>query len=240
MSIEDEYDLPRNRPFLKWLWILLVLALIAVGSYAYATNLGGVRDALASVRETAEAAVDEVTQETEPGADVDPATFPDPSVHDLSQRIADLELRSAVRDAVERHPELAGVQLQVEVVDGRVTLRGTANTTDQRDAVAEIAAREGAEAVANEVEVRATQTETEIEGMDDPAAQLARKVEFELYSTDAFDLRHIEVGAAGGEVRLGGAVRSLAESLLAERIAGDVAGVDTVINDLEVAGSESQ
>jgi osmotically-inducible protein OsmY len=111
-------------------------------------------------------------------------------------------------------------------------LSGTVDTAEQRQAVEQIAVREGAESVANEIALRPP-GETE-----DPGAQLARKVEFELYSTDAFDLRHIEITAGGGEVRLGGSVRSLAERLLAERIARDVAGVDTVVDDLEVASTD--
>lgn len=235
MNIEDEYDLPRKKPFQKWLWFLLTLALVAGGSYAYATNLGGVRDALATVRETATVAVTETTKATVPTVDVDAATLPDdPLVYDLSRRIADLELRSAVRDAVERHPELATAMVRVQVADGRVTLSGTVDTAEQRDAVEQIAAREGAESVESEIALRAA-----ADGPQNASEQLARKVEFELYSTDAFDLSRIEITGADGEIRLGGSVRSLAERLLAERIAGDTAGVETVVNDLEVAGSET-
>ncbi len=233
MNLEDEYDLPRSRPWMKWLWALLILALIGAGSYAYATNLGGVRDALytvrVSVRETTEGAAGEDADEAEIPADVDLATLPDPEVQDLSRRIADLELRSAILDAIDRHPELASAAVRVQVVDGDATLSGTVNTAEQREAIIQIAVREGAGSIADELELRAS-----------PAANghgnepLARRVEFELYSTDAFDLRRIEITAGGGEVELSGTVRSLAERLLAERIASDVAGVETVVNGLEV------
>jgi osmotically-inducible protein OsmY len=70
-----------------------------------------------------------------------------------------------------------------------------------------------------------------------PDKELAEKVEFALYQTDAFDLKLMTIIARAGRVQLSGNVRSVAEKLLAERIAREVDGVTEVINELTVQSS---
>ena len=64
---------------------------------------------------------------------------------------------------------------------------------------------------------------------------LARRVEFELYAANAFDMAVIEVTAKNGNVTLNGRVGSEAELILADNIARTVEGVRTVNNNLKVS-----
>ena len=68
-------------------------------------------------------------------------------------------------------------------------------------------------------------------------AELAKRVSFELYSTDAFNTLAIQVKADQGTVTLSGTVRSKAEQLLAERVVQSVSGVKKVTNDLKVSAA---
>ena len=75
------------------------------------------------------------------------------------------------------------------------------------------------------------------ESVDD---RLARRVEFELYSTKAVSLKTVQIRSqADGTVVLSGSVPSRAEKLLAEKVAQGVEGVKRVVNNLttqEAAG----
>jgi|SRR6266850_6143509 len=64
---------------------------------------------------------------------------------------------------------------------------------------------------------------------------LARRVEFELYAANAFDMNAIEVTARDGNVTLDGHVASQAELILADNIVRTVEGVRTVNNHLKVS-----
>lgn len=68
----------------------------------------------------------------------------------------------------------------------------------------------------------------------DKEARLARRIEFELFATGAFDLESIDVAVADGTVTLTGAVRVEAERVLAQRIAQEIPGVTTVQNELRI------
>ena len=63
---------------------------------------------------------------------------------------------------------------------------------------------------------------------------LARRVEFELDASQAFDMNAVEITASDGMVTLDGRVGSRAELILAHNIARSVEGVRTVNNNLKV------
>ena len=72
------------------------------------------------------------------------------------------------------------------------------------------------------------------ESVDD---RLARRVEFELYSTKAVSLKAVQIRSQDGTVVLSGSVPSRAEKLLAERVAQSVEGVKRVVNHLNTQES---
>jgi hypothetical protein len=71
-------------------------------------------------------------------------------------------------------------------------------------------------------------------------ADLAKRVQFELFQTDAFNTRTIQIKAEDGAVTLSGSVRSRAEQLLAERVAQNVSGVKKVVNELKVSAAAAR
>ena len=73
-----------------------------------------------------------------------------------------------------------------------------------------------------------------------PEDKLAKRVEFELYSTKAFSLNTLQIHSLDGTVTLAGSVGTRAEKLLAEKIAQSVNGVRKVVNNLSVIGESDR
>jgi hyperosmotically inducible periplasmic protein len=163
---------------------------------------------------------------------VDPSARPSPELEELKSRVADLEIQTELESALRQHPDLRDDDISVRVKDRQVTLAGTvAGPGDKFGAESIASAIDGVSAVENSLAVE-NPTPSESPG---EAAELAKKVEFELYSTDAFDLDRVKIQAtADGVVTMTGEVRSQAERLLAQRIASGVSGVGMVNNKLEV------
>jgi hyperosmotically inducible protein len=146
----------------------------------------------------------------------------------LLQRISDLETQVAVQERLRHEPLLASADLKVSVERGDVLLRGWVEGDRERSAAQEIAqSAVGAEHVRNELKTLSTAGGGE--------ERLASRVEFELYSSGAFDLAQVRIHSQAGRVQLEGSVRSEAERLLAARLAGGVPGVKEVVNDLKLA-----
>ncbi len=164
---------------------------------------------------------------------VSEAARPDPELEAMATRVADLEIKAGVQEALLLEPAGLAGAVSVEVADGTVILSGNVPDAEHRYR-AELAARRvpGVRTVENRLGVVAAAPAA------DADERLAKAVAFELYSTGAFELATLEVAAEGSTVRLGGTVRSAAEKLLAERVAGEVAGVERVVNALEV-GAEA-
>jgi hyperosmotically inducible protein len=157
-----------------------------------------------------------------------------------NERVEDLEIKAAILEAFTRSPELEAKHVEVAVDRRTVTLSGAVNTQAQRNG-AEQAARaiQGVASVVNNLTVNNPEAETEParasnKDVRDPNAELADRVSFELFRTNAFDMRRLTVRADSGTVTLSGTVRSRAEQLLAERLAQVVEGVKKVANELQV------
>jgi hyperosmotically inducible protein len=166
---------------------------------------------------------------------VDPAAQPSSeSVH-----VEDLEIRVAILEALAHSRELGGKSIDVKVENRSVTLSGSVETPTQRSGAEQIArAVDGVAGVTNNVEVTNPQAASEPPASNappsEPNADLAKRIEFELYRTNAFNTQTMQIKSEDGEVTLGGTVRSRAEQLLAERVAQTVTGVKKVKNDLKV------
>ncbi len=109
-----------------------------------------------------------------------------------------------------------------------MTLDGTVDSPAQKRAAEQIAIQVlGVQGLAGQLMV--TYTQTTPESADD---KLARRVEFELYSTKAVSLKTVQVRSQDGTIFLTGSVPSRAEKLLAEKVAQSVEGVKKVVNNL--------
>ena len=159
-----------------------------------------------------------------------------------SVHVEDLEMRAAILQALAHSRELGGKNIDVRVENRTVTLSGSVETPAQRNGAEQIArALDGVAGVVNNLAVTNPQAATEPPAGALPPADsnvdLAKRVEFELYRTSAFNTLTIQIKAEDGTVTLSGTVRSRAEQLLAERVAQGVPGVKKVVNELKAASA---
>src|SRR5512144_3198668 len=159
---------------------------------------------------------------------VNPGTGRNPAMANLGDRVADLEVKTIVIDRLARAPELQDKRLTVQVARQIVTLEGTVDSPEQKRAAEDIAVQvPGVQNLVSQLTVADGQAGPE--SVDD---RLARRVEFELYSTKAVSLKTVQIRSQDGTVVLSGSVPSRAEKLLAEKVAQSVEGVKKVVNNL--------
>jgi len=159
---------------------------------------------------------------------VNPAARGNQEMEQLGDRVADLEIKTLVLDQLGRSPELKDKQIKVQVSKRIVTLDGAVDTPAQKRAVEQMALQApGVQGLAGQLTV--ANAAAVPESADE---KLARRVEFELYSTRALPLQSVQIRSQDGTVILTGPVTSRAEKLLAERVTQSVDGVKRVINNL--------
>ena len=159
---------------------------------------------------------------------VNPGARGDQEMEHLGDRVADLEIKTIVIDQLARSPELKDKQLTVQVNKRMITVDGTVDTPAQKRAAEQIALQApGAQGLGGQITVASAGVVPE--SADE---KLARRVEFELYSTRALPVQGVQIRAQEGTVFLNGPVTSRAEKLLAERVAKSVDGVKRVVNNL--------
>jgi len=159
---------------------------------------------------------------------VNPGAGRNPGMANLGDRIADLEVKTLVIDRLAQSPELKDKRIGVQVSKQIVTLDGALDTSAQKRAAEQIALQApGVQNVVSQLTV--ADGAAAAESVDD---RLARRVEFELYSTKAVSLKMVQIRSQDGTVVLSGSVPSRAEKLLAERVAQSVEGVKKVVNNL--------
>jgi len=162
---------------------------------------------------------------------IDPAARPNPEASRLTERVADLEIKMIIEEALHKSPELKERPIELVVRERKVNLNGVAETESQKRLAEQIAwGVQGVADVTNNMTVTTT-TPNAI-----PEDKLAKRVEFELYSTKAFSLNTLQIHSLDGTVTLAGTVSTRAEKLLAEKIAQTVNGVRKVVNNLSVTG----
>ena len=165
---------------------------------------------------------------------VDPGTRPNPEASRLTERVADLEIKSIIEDTLRKNPELKDRPIELAVRERKVSLNGVVDTESQKNLAQQIAwGVQGVVAVANNLSVT-TPTNAA------PEDKLAKRVEFELYSTKAFSLNTLQIHSLDGTVTLAGSVSTRAEKLLAEKITQTVSGVKKVVNNLTVTGERDK
>jgi hyperosmotically inducible protein len=159
---------------------------------------------------------------------VNPAIERNPDREHLGERVADLEIQTLLTDALSKNADLAEKHIGTEVKNRAVALNGTVQTSNQKYTAEQIAWQvPGVLGLTDNLNV--TDAQAVPESADD---KLARRVEFELYSTKAIPLKTVQIHADSGVVTLTGTVLSRAEKLLAEKTAKSVEGVRRVVNSL--------
>jgi osmotically-inducible protein OsmY len=159
---------------------------------------------------------------------VNPGVGRNRDMENLGDRVADLEIKTIVIDQLARHPELKDKRIAVQVSKRVVALDGAVDSPAQKRAAEQIALEApGVQGLAGQLAVANGGAAPE-----SPDEKLARRVEFELYSTRAVPLQSVQIRSQDGTVFLSGPVTSRAEKLLAERVTQGVDGVKRVVNNL--------
>ncbi|CAG9166023.1 BON domain-containing protein [Cupriavidus pampae] len=137
----------------------------------------------------------------------------------------DEALALAARSALQWYVHVPAEDLQLEVEDGCVTLRGSVQWGFQRrTAESAVSHIRGVRGVRNEIVVRPKLVPEEVEG----------KIEGALRRHAEREAQHIKVKASAGVVTLEGKVGTLAERRAAAGAAWSAPGVSEVINHLQV------
>ncbi len=161
---------------------------------------------------------------------INPSTARNPETVGLSERVADLEIKTLVSEDLSQNADLTEKRIATDVKNRTVTLSGTVDTPAQKNQAEHIAWQvPGVMGVTDNL--NAANAQTNPESVDE---KLAHRVEFELYSTKAISLKAVQIRADSGTVTLTGNVSSRAEKLLAEKTAESVEGVRKVVNSLAV------
>ena len=159
---------------------------------------------------------------------VNPGAGRNKDTENLADRVADLEIKTIVIDQLARSPELKDKRFTVQVSRRVVTLDGAVDSPAQKRAAQQLVLQApGVQGLAGDISVANATGSPET--VDD---KLARRVEFELYSTRAVPLKNVQIRSQDGTVILTGGVASRAEKLLAERVTQTVDGVKRVVNNL--------
>jgi hyperosmotically inducible protein len=159
---------------------------------------------------------------------INPTAERNPETERLGERVADLEVKTVVGDALSKSPELKDKHIDVQVKSRIVTLGGALETAAQKYNAEQIAWQaSGVQGVINNISVTSA-----LAAPETADEKLARRIEFELYSTRAVSLKNIQIVVNNGTATLTGDAGSRAERLLAEKIAQSVDGIRKVVNNL--------
>jgi hyperosmotically inducible protein len=159
---------------------------------------------------------------------INPTAERNPETERLGERVADLEVKTVIDDSLSKSAELQDKHIDVQVKNRIVTLGGALETSAQKYFAEQIAWQaSGTLGVVNNISVTSAPTAPETADQ-----KLARRVEFELYSTRAVSLKNMQINVNNGTATLNGDARSRAERLLAEKIAQSVEGIRKVVNNL--------
>jgi osmotically-inducible protein OsmY len=155
------------------------------------------------------------------------------SVRDRSQ---DAILTGKVEAALALSKSTSAFEVDVDSDDGTVTLTGAVPSDEARTTVLDITRNtEGVVAVVDHLRIGsrpAARDEELSERLTE--LQIESAVYERLLHADAVDARRVRVSVDGRVVRLAGSVPDSTQKARVERLVASIAGVEKVVNDLEV------
>ena len=155
---------------------------------------------------------------------------------------ADTWIGRKVKLALLFHRNVSAGKTTVEVKDGIVTLKGEASSTAQKELTAEYAKDiEGVKEVKNEMTVAATPEKAERtagEKIDD--ASITAQVKVALLFHRSTSALHTKVATSYGVVTVSGAAKNDAEKTLVSKLANDINGVKSVVNNMTIKDDSSK
>src|SRR5882762_1882185 len=153
------------------------------------------------------------------------------TAQDAKAGMTDSWITSKTKIALFADDRVKGRQVHVETKDGVVMLRGKVDSAEAKSAALEIAKGiEGVKNVKNELQVVAPSKRSEVAADD----KVVTKNVQSKFKADP-QLKNVKVEVNKGVVSLSGEVKSIDASAKASEVAGNVAGVRSVKNDLTYA-----
>jgi len=149
---------------------------------------------------------------------------------------SDTWISMKVKAALLYRRNVSGTKTEVYVKDGIVTLKGVAANQAQKDLTAEYAKDiDGVKSVQNEIIVSKsleTQGETLGEKIDD--ASITAQVKGSLLTHRSTSMLNTKVTTTDGVVTVSGQARNAAEKALVTKLATDINGVQSVVNNMTI------
>jgi osmotically-inducible protein OsmY len=161
-------------------------------------------------------------------------------VEAVKDSFGDAAVRVAVQTAFRLHRDLSPLELQVEVQDRVVTLRGQAPGNEARETAQRVAEQvPEVKRVRNEIAIAAPRPGATLgrslgEAIDDE--KLALQARLALSLNRRLQGRNIDVAVGRGVARLTGEVETLEQRDLARKTVAAVPGVSSVTSDVRVRG----
>jgi hyperosmotically inducible protein len=154
------------------------------------------------------------------------------STQSTGEIIDDASITASVKAKLAGDPEVSAHEIDVDTVDGRVTLTGAVDSAAERAEAVRLAQEtDGVEGVTDNLTVGGSPSLGE--HVDD--AGITASVKAKLADDPMVKARNIDVDVNQGVVTLTGKVQTEAERMRAEQIAQSASGVKSVTNNLEVA-----
>jgi hyperosmotically inducible protein len=158
------------------------------------------------------------------------------STRTVGQKTDDATIKSRVGRRLSMDPEVKRSQIDVDVIDRVVTLRGDVEDQDTVDEAVRIAQNtKGVERVVNQLKV-------DVDESDEPDRDLGIKTQVgtKLMADPDVKRFQIDVDVVDGVVYLSGVVHDQEAKSAAERIASNVDGVKRVQNELKVSPDDER
>ena len=157
-------------------------------------------------------------------------------VGDQPAESSDTWISMKVKAALLYRRNVSGTKTEVYVKDGMVTLKGVAANQAQKDLTTEYAKDiDGVKGVQNEIVVSTsleTRGETTGEKIDD--ASITAQVKGSLLSHRSTSMLSTKVSTTDGVVTVSGMAKNEAEKALVTKLATDINGVQSVVNDMTI------
>jgi hyperosmotically inducible protein len=148
----------------------------------------------------------------------------------IDTQTSDAVITSKVKSKLAADPQTSALEIDVDTLDGEVTLRGQVDTDAEREDAERLARdTDGVRAVDNQLEIGHV-------GLGEEAsdAWIVTKVKSQLAADPEVNPFNIDVDATEGEVTLSGVVTGERAREEAGRIARATDGVKTVRNEIQV------
>lgn len=159
------------------------------------------------------------------------------STRSAGEQIDDAGITTKVTAKLTADPEINPFKIDVDTIDGVVTLRGKVKDEAVKMEAEKLARKtSGVKSVRNEIRVVTMEMEDE-DGNVVTDAWITTKVKSKLTADPQLNPFNIDVDTQDGEVTLSGVVRTQTAKQEAEKLARDTKGVKRVNNELQVRKS---